>query len=243
MSIKQYHIDECESTNILLKAMSNEAELPDGFIVSADFQTGGRGQAGNSWESERAKNLLFSMLIYPHHIAIQEQFLISQITSLSIKKVLDNYTDVIKIKWPNDIYWRDQKIGGILIENSLFRNRIDKSILGIGLNINQEKFISDAPNPISLKQIIAKESDLALILENIRDAILEMYHRKISDEISKEYFNHLYRNDGYYHYFDVERDEHFIGKIIEVEKDGKLIIQDNEGGNRSFYFKEVEFMK
>ena len=151
-----FYIPQTISTNVLCWKMFKERDIPEGLVVVADYQTAGKGQAGNSWESARGKNLLFSIVLYPHHIPIEEQFLISQAVSVGIKNVLDTVSDDITIKWPNDMYWKDSKLAGILIETSLFRNIISKAVIGVGLNVNQTEFISDAPHPISLKQIAGK---------------------------------------------------------------------------------------
>ena len=136
-------------------------------LVSAEEQTAGRGQQGNSWEAEKGKNLLFSLRIHPHTIEAAQQFILSQALALSLKRTPDDYTSDTSIKWPNDIYWKDKKIAGILIENELTGKQITSSVLGVGLNINQTVFHSDAPNPVSLAQIIGHEEERQLILESI----------------------------------------------------------------------------
>ena len=143
-------LDETESTNSYLKKVVKEERPEEGTLVIADFQTGGRGQMGNSWFSSKGDNLLFSLLVYPAQVKANEQFIISRIASLAIKNTLDLFIDDIRIKWPNDIYWQDKKIAGILIENDLQGDVIDNSVIGIGLNINQEKFPAELPNLVSL---------------------------------------------------------------------------------------------
>lgn len=236
-----YYSENTESTNSLLKELSLKEKLPEGYLVYTDFQTAGKGQPGNSWESENGKNLLFSILIYPHNILITEQFILSQITSLAIKKVLDNYTGDITIKWPNDIYWKEKKICGILIENSLLRDKIDKCIIGIGLNINQEIFTSNAPNPVSLKQITGKETDRDKILQNIHHQLITLYKNTDIENIQKEYHHNLYRNEGFHPYTDATTKENFLARIEKVEPDGKLILITEIGERKEYYFKEVIF--
>ena len=142
--------------------------LREGYIVHTDFQTEGKGQRTNSWESAKDKNLLFSLLLKPLHTPISEQFRISQLCSNGIIYVLRNListeTNLFTIKWPNDIYWKNKKLGGILIENNLQGNKIKNSTLGIGLNINQTEFPLDIPNPISLKQITGKDYNITELL-------------------------------------------------------------------------------
>jgi len=232
-------IKQTNSTNDLLNEMNRLHNLPEGFMLYTDFQHSGRGQQGNSWESENKKNLLFSMLLYPTHIPIQEQFLISQIVSIGIKKTLDKYVENISIKWPNDIYWNDEKIAGILIENSLQGASIKDSIVGIGLNVNQEKF-ENAPNPISLKQIIGKNISRKQMLKEIKENIFDVYSNWTAGQIRSEYVKMMYRNNGYFPY-SVEN-ENFEAKIIAVQSDGRLDLEESSGKIRSFYFKEVRFL-
>jgi BirA family biotin operon repressor/biotin-[acetyl-CoA-carboxylase] ligase len=142
--MKSMYLRETRSTNLVLKEMLREYELPEGFVLRTDFQSAGKGQPGNSWESEKGKNLLFSVLLYPQHIAIDQQFILSQLVSVAILRTLNSFCAGFSIKWPNDIYFGDKKIGGILIENSLQGSKLNTSIVGIGLNINQKTFRSDA---------------------------------------------------------------------------------------------------
>lgn len=161
------HINETNSTNNYLQSLCSEQKVEELTVVVADFQTSGRGQRGNSWESAPGKNLLFSTVIFPEFLEARRQFLISQVISLAIKEELDTYTSDISIKWPNDIYWKEKKICGMLIENDLMGRNINQSIAGIGININQEIFHSSAPNPVSLLQITGEEHDLFKTLKNI----------------------------------------------------------------------------
>src|SRR5690554_2262357 len=136
---KIVRLDEVESTNLYLRQLVREEHPEEGSVVIADYQTGGRGQMGNSWLSAKGENLLFSLLIYPRGVKANEQFIISRIASLAVKNTLDQFTDDIRIKWPNDIYWKDKKIAGILIENDISGRVITNSIIGIGININQDR--------------------------------------------------------------------------------------------------------
>ena len=113
------HLKETDSTNNTLNELSCREKLPEGYIVYTDYQTSGKGQTGNSWHSEWGENALFSLLLYPRHIHLAEHFILSQLIGIAVKKALDQYTADITIKWPNDIYWKDRKIAGILIENTV----------------------------------------------------------------------------------------------------------------------------
>jgi len=136
-----YH-ESIHSTNSLMyDEVSNTPDLNEGYVIRTDYQTSGRGQIGNTWESKSGKNLL-----------AEDQFLVSKIICLSLVELLNEYDlEKVRIKWPNDIYVGDKKIAGILIQNMLQGKQIKASIIGIGLNVNQEFFESEAPNPTSLK--------------------------------------------------------------------------------------------
>ena len=156
------HLNETHSTNSYLRELiMREKEQPEGTVVITDYQTAGRGQKGNSWESERGKNLTFSILLHPNHIPPGKQFILSQLISIAIVGVLKEYDRHFTIKWPNDIYWKEKKIAGMLIEVDLTGSSLSNAIIGIGININQRHFKSDAPNPVSLTQITGKEHNLS----------------------------------------------------------------------------------
>lgn len=234
-----FYTKQTGSTNNLLNKMARLYELPEGFVVYTDFQESGRGQQGNSWESEREKNLLFSMLLYPEHIPIHEQFIISQIASIGIKHVLDQYIENVTIKWPNDIYWNDKKLAGMLIENSLKGANIKDSIVGIGVNINQEKF-EHSPNPISMKQITGETYSREKLQKEMTDSILDIYCNWDAERIRTVYMQMLYRKDAYHFY--KAQEETFEAKISAIQPDGRLDLDDRKGNRRSFYFKEVQFV-
>ncbi|KAA6312566.1 Bifunctional ligase/repressor BirA, partial [termite gut metagenome] len=142
-------LEETDSTSRYLTTLCEHNEVEEFTIVLSHFQTAGRGQREHSWKSEAGKNLLFSMALYPSFLEVRNQFLLSQIMSLSMKEGLGEFASGFSLKWPNDIYWEEKKIGGMLIENDLVGNRIRRSIVGIGININQEKFHPSLPNPVS----------------------------------------------------------------------------------------------
>lgn len=215
--------------------------MPEFFAVRTAFQKSGKGQIGNSWEAQRGKNLLFSMLLYPHHIAIHEQFVISQIVSVAIVKVLQTYNVESVIKWPNDIYVGDKKLGGILIENSLRGIKIDYTIIGIGLNINQIEFKSDAPNPISTFNILHKKIVLKSLFLKIMAEIKMLYLEADTARIKSEYIRFLYRKSDFYNY-KIPNGEQFEAEIHAIGNDGQLWLKKRNGEVVGFYFKEVEFV-
>ena len=237
------HISETNSTNNYLQSLCSKQKVEELTVVVADFQTSGRGQRGNSWESDSGKNLLFSIVIFPEFLEARRQFLISQIISLAIKEELDTYTTDISIKWPNDIYWKEKKICGILIENDLMGRNISQSIAGIGININQETFHSFAPNPVSLRQITGKEFDLFEILKNIVLRIQSYYSllkKGNTESIVCQYEMSLFRKEGMHRFKDANGE--FLARIIRVEPEGRLILEDEILNKRGYMFKEVEYL-
>jgi BirA family biotin operon repressor/biotin-[acetyl-CoA-carboxylase] ligase len=212
----------------------------------ADSQTKGKGQRGNSWESEAGKNLTFSIVLYPTALEARKQFCLSMLAALSCHEALDNYTNGFSIKWPNDIYWKDKKIGGILIENELEGEYIVQSIIGIGLNINQEVFYSDAPNPVSLKQILNVDIDIQEVMMKVVHGIVGGYRQLESNFVITQqaigtlYRKNLYRHKGLFPYRDAQGE--FMAEYQEIEPDGHLILKDEQGMLRRYAFKEVSFV-
>lgn len=242
-------LEETDSTNRYLNQICNEQPelVPEFTTVCARFQTAGKGQRGNSWESEKDKNLLFSVVIYPDFLEAKRQFILSQIVSLAIKEELDNWTRDISIKWPNDIYYKEKKICGILIENDLKGYYLGRCICGIGLNINQEHFFSDAPNPISLKQITGTEHDCKDLLARIIQRLQNYYYNlkshqfePFAEEINRRYADALFRRQGLHVYED--KQGQFRAKLLRVEPDGRFVLTDEHGAIRSYLFKEVQYI-
>ena len=234
------YIEQTESTNALVHKRLITENLPEMFVLQTGFQSSGKGQQGNSWESEIGKNLLFSLLLKPSFIAVDKQFIVSQMISLAIKKVLNQYADGFSIKWPNDIYWNDRKIAGILIENSLQGNKIKWMIVGVGLNVNQECFVSNAPNPVSLFNIVGKVLPTNEILENILTVFEQLYRINDIEIIRAEYIENLYRGSGF-HKFKADN-QVFDARITNVFTDGQLELETTNDEILKFYFKEVEFV-
>ena len=237
MEWKIIHITETDSTNRWLreyKLPTDESQQP--LVVWADYQTAGKGQGTNQWESERDKNLLFSILYHPQHILANRQFTISMAISLAIVDALEQQIGDVCIKWPNDIYWRNAKIGGILIENRLLGQTIKDSIIGVGLNVNQRLFKSDAPNPISLWQIHGHETDRDVLL----DTILQRFSYYNNKKLKQQYVGKLYRRKGFHPYCD--QDGTFMAEFKDVEDDGHIILCREDGSLSRCAFKEVQFI-
>ena len=240
MEMKIVHIDETDSTNRWLKELPSTQDM----VVWTNYQTAGRGCGTNTWESERGKNLLFSILCHPDWIKANRQFLISMSVSVSIARVVEQHTKntskhSVSIKWPNDIYVDDNKICGILIENKLQGSHIKESIIGIGLNVNQEVFRSNAPNPVSLIQLLQKKLDCEQLLQEILTQFSELMNPENEVSVKEEYRRRLYRGKGYHTYRDAKGE--FSARIVSVEDDGHLLLRLPDEQERRYAFKEVQF--
>jgi BirA family biotin operon repressor/biotin-[acetyl-CoA-carboxylase] ligase len=223
--------------------ISETEDIPSGSIVLADYQTEGRGQTGNSWESESGQNLMFSVLFRPVNIPANMPFVISETASLSVKYTLDKYISDISVKWPNDIYYKDMKISGILIENTITRSKISKSIIGIGVNVNQRTFGPNIPNPVSMAQATGCIFDRMAVLEDFRHIFAgqsERLNRDCYDSIHNDYLNAVYRKAGYCKYACGR--EIFRAKIYDIEPDGHLILERTDGVRSRYAFKEVTYV-
>ena len=237
------HLEETDSTINYLQALCKRQEVEEFTTVVADYQSAGRGQKGNSWEAEADKNLLFSFVLYPTFLEANRQFLLSQVISLAIKEELESYADGFSIKWPNDIYWREKKICGMLIENDLTGRFISQSIAGVGININQERFLSPAPNPVSLRMITRREHGIQAIAESVMKRIVDYYAALRSGKesfIAERYREALFRNKGLHPYRD--GNGRFLARLARIEPGGRLILEDEKRKERGYMFKEVEYI-
>lgn len=235
--------EKLTSTNTYASELLKSEEVREGTIVKASFQSAGRGQAGNGWESEAGKNLLISIILYPKAISPCDQFLISMAISLGISDFLGKEIEGCTIKWPNDIYVKNDKIAGILIENSVMDNTLVSSVAGIGLNINQHRFTGNAPNPVSMGRITGREYDIDLCLTQLADAIDKRYKSLIKGEhelIRNDYKSRLYRINEWFSFRDQEKT--FTGRIVSVSEAGMLGIETPEGNLKEFAFKEIDFI-
>ena len=233
MKWKIVHIDETDSTNRWLKDHGEGT-----MVVATDYQSAGKGCGSNSWESERGKNLTFSMLIHLDGIAAREQFRITEVVSVALWRTLQPYIyNKVEIKWPNDIYVGDRKLCGILIENRLQGNVIVDCIIGIGLNVNQRTFLSDAPNPVSMYQLTGQELDRDELLMAFIENLDQEWQNKTN---GSEYRELLYRKgkDGLYE----DKTGRFVARLADVLPDGRLLLVDEAGKERTYAFKEVSFI-
>ena len=242
-STRVIFLPETDSTNSFLRNY-RQADGERITVVWTDFQTAGRGCGTNTWESEAGKNLTLSMLLRPEGVAARDQFIVSMANAMALKETLDAYTDGITIKWPNDIYWHDGKLCGTLIETTLRGSHIGSFIVGTGINVNQRVFRSDAPNPVSLCQILGHEVDREQLLRRLTDATSQ-YINKVEqgswNDIRTRYRAALYRRNEVHPYRLTDGTVASL-LLIDVEDDGHLLLAPPDGGGLlRFGFKEVQF--
>lgn len=236
------NLPKCHSTNAIAADLIAREQVPEGTLVTTEHQTAGRGQRGNSWETAAGKNLTFSLILKPSFLQVEEQFYLSIITSLAIYDLLTELLPSgLAVKWPNDLYYIQRKLGGILIENTLKNTSISWSVLGIGLNINQKVF--QTPTATSLALVTGEEFSRSTLLEKLLSHLEKRYlqlRRGLRQDLRKEYLSRLYWL-GEKHTFRSDGLE-FPGKIIGVDQGGRLALQQEGEGLRYFRMKEIEFV-
>ena len=223
-------IEQTNSTNTLLKELIAKGQEPD--FIYAGYQTAGRGQTGNSWESEKGKNLICSILLPPN----KNLYFLNIAVSVAILRLFD---EPLTIKWPNDIYWKDKKLAGILLENAIIGNEVKYTIAGIGLNVNQTEFVSDAPNPVSLKQISGKEYAIDSLMQDLLEAVHTVLNEP-EEAVWSEYKAHLYRREGYWPFAD--QNGTFEAQIKDVLPSGEIVLRDKNGQLHTYGFKQIKYI-
>jgi BirA family biotin operon repressor/biotin-[acetyl-CoA-carboxylase] ligase len=237
------HKSKVTSTNDELKTLMSSNGLEEYDVLSSDYQSTGKGQRGNTWESNSGENILMSLLLAPHFLQPQKQFYISKAVSIAIAEVLSHYVKGVSVKWPNDIYVGEKKIAGILVENVIKGSEIQSSIVGMGININQIDFSENLPNPTSIQKITGNEYVVREIAQEIVEAIKRSYtllKEGNSALIDKDYLHRLYRRDGIWSFRDNEGE--FSSPIVRVEVEGAIVLMRN-GAEKSYWFKEVKFVR
>ncbi len=225
------------STNTYVAA--NAPSLSHGDIVMAFEQTAGRGQRGNSWEADPGMNLTLSMLLRPERVEAARQFDISRAVALGTADMLQKLLDKeVLIKWPNDIYVGDRKIAGILIENTITGRLINRSIAGIGVNINQTIFRSDAPNPVSVSQLTGLSYDLEPLARALGELILNALALPVK-ELRRRYDSRLWRREGFHPYRDNLTGSDISARLTSIGPMGHLTLTTPDGIPHTYAFKEV----
>ena len=233
-------VPECHSTNSLALELCQQSCPVEGTLVITNRQTSGRGQRGNSWESESGSNLTFSYILKPTFLAIKDQFLLSIVTSLAIHDYLkETFRISIHIKWPNDILINGLKICGILIENQLMGDQFSDVVVGIGLNINQRDFHSRTAT--SLSRETGKVYDLQEILEGLLSFLEARYFQLRQGKVQQlqnDYLKGLYRVNETHTF--TSAGQQFEGEILGVDSYGKLRVKI-QGHEKTFGVKEISF--
>jgi BirA family biotin operon repressor/biotin-[acetyl-CoA-carboxylase] ligase len=234
------HLQEVSSTNNYLKELSKEKELEEGTVILADYQTAGRGRGTNTWLADSGKSITMSVYIRPllkagHH------FMLNEMLSVALVDVLASQGIYAMIKWPNDIYIADRKVAGLLIENVLHGDTISGSVLGIGLNVNQQKFPKELTNPVSMAQVLER----SLVLPELTETILACITRRYEilktgnmNQLHTEYSAHLYKR-GEWISFD-SKEQKVEGILFNVFQSGELCVRLNNGALQSYLYDEVQ---
>lgn len=239
--MKIERLPQAESTNTLMR--DNAARYAHGDVLIVDKQTAGRGQRGNSWEAEPGKNLTFSLMLRPGNVPPAQAYSLSMAVSLGVVDALRKLTALpVMIKWPNDIYVGNRKLAGILIENSFGADAINNCVVGMGININQTRFMSDAPNPVSLAMLCDRDFDLDLVLKTVVESVLaEVEVIDVEDfdavALTHRYRHYLWRGTGVWPWRDMVRGEDIDAAIASVAPSGHLTLATNPP--RTYAFKEL----
>ena len=231
----------------ILSSTNDEATKPayhEGDIIWAESQSAGRGQRGHTWESRKGENLTFSIIFEPCFLLPQDQFMLLRVIALGMVDALAQYGIKAQIKWTNDIYVGNKKLVGILMEHKLQGSQIGRAIAGIGLNVNQQSFSPNLPNPTSMSIELGQELDREQVLQTLFESLMsryEMLRHNRRESLCEDYNSLLYRRDEW-HTYALADGTRFEGRIIGVAEQGELRIETKEGKIEQFLFKEVEFL-
>ena len=239
MDFEIHEYEETVSTNTLAEQLPFH-ELQDKQVILTYRQTQGRGQLGNKWESAPEKNISMTIVLKPERLEAGKQFAVSMVIALGCLDFISRYVKNGFVKWPNDVYVGDRKIAGILIEHRICGMYIQGSLCGIGVNINQEEFYSDAPNPVSLRQLTGREKPLKEALTELLSCIGIRYRQILNYELlEKDFRQYMYRGTGIYEWED--SNGLFRATVEGVDEYGQLVLKDEKGQQRIYGFKEVKY--
>ncbi len=235
------YMPSCHSTNDIALQMLKKPDTREGLVLITDHQTNGRGQRGNNWESDSGSNLTLSIILKPNFLQASDQFYLNMVASLAVRRMVDYFVNGqdVKVKWPNDVLLNEKKVAGILIENTLQRSSIQWSVVGMGINVNQQGLSLEKAT--SLFEVTKSMNSLPELFEKLIES-LEYYYLKLKsgkrEELKEEYLQHLF---GFQEFRKYRTEYLFNGKIIDVEETGRLVMETTKG-LQSFDFKEVEFL-
>lgn len=247
---KVIHLEATPSTNAYARQLLADGQLlPELTLVYADAQTAGRGQKGNRWESEPLRNVTFSLVCHPDFVPPARQFALSEAIALAVAEGCEAVCPELRagggvaVKWPNDIYLGDRKLSGTLIECDITGENLANCVIGTGVNVNQTRFLGDAPNPVSLKQACGRDLSTEAVLRAVCRRFEDYYNRLAQgrgEEVHGEYMRRLYRREGFHEFEDA--DGRFRAAIEGVAPTGHLLLRRDDGARRRYEFKEVRFV-
>ena len=236
-----FFLPKCHSTNDIAAELYEKGLMSPGAVIITDHQLSGKGQRGNRWVSEPGQNLTFSFVLVPDFLKPEQNFYLNMVTSLALTDLLLDLGDLFSIKWPNDLYFREKKVGGILIENTILSGKISSSVIGIGLNVNQTAF-PGLVNAISLKQIFTKSFDLNDILNTLLRCLDNRWrslYRNQYENLKSDYLNRLF---GYQKMLKFRvGDRNIKGFLVGIDPVGRLVVR-MEGEEKKFTFQEIKFL-
>ena len=237
-------LSSVDSTNNYTAKLVKETKISFGTVIMADFQTHGKGQRSSFWESENGLNLLISIYFDSSFLNSENIFFLSKAIALAIRECIEKITGIKgSIKWPNDILINGSKIAGVLIENQWKNDKLFSSIIGIGLNVNQGIF-SIEENVTSLKNLTSKVYNLNSILKSICSSLeIQLTRLRNFDffEIDRQYHSFLFNYNKWSNY--KKNKINFKGKLIKVDSFGKMVLELENGGQKSFGIKEISLLK
>lgn len=236
-----YFLPICESTNSEAHQLLIKNGATEGCTVVAAQQTRGRGQRGNSWEAEPGKNVTLSVILSPSFLVARQQFYLNMAVSLAVLDLLSEQgLQEAQVKWPNDLYFQDKKLGGILIENSINSYKLQHSIIGIGLNVNQLQF--KYPTATSMASVLGRELEVEEVTVRLLELLEKRYLQLRNGHTSllrHTYLQALYRYQEVHSY--IADEQQVQGQIVGVDEDGRLAVEiENE--LRYFNFKEISYI-
>lgn len=245
-----YPTEEVASTYTYLSELKEtHPDLPSGSYVTVAYQTAGRGQRGNSWFASPGASLIPSFLISETGLKATEGWAVSEWVALSLHRAVCLFlphSEALRIKWPNDLYYKNSKLAGILIAHTLKADTIDYSVVGVGLNVNEAHFPEEVPNPVSLYQIVGAKVPLESAEQAFKQQLIALFPLLQTAEgraqLHENYLHNLYRLGQKGSFRDVATGEPFDGTIIGVAPSGRLLLTDSSGAERSFVFKEVAYL-
>lgn len=239
------HLKRVNSTNAYASDLVSKSKPIEGSVISASFQFNGKGQIGRSWQSEANKNILCSIVLHPNFLNVIDQMVMNMSVALALHDFISSIVDdPVFIKWPNDIYIKNKKVAGILIQNTIRGKKLDTSIVGTGININQKDFPEEIPNPTSVSLSIGKNV-------NLDDAYLYWFYflekryeaLKFIDfyKVLQEYNSKLYLKDDISSFVKIENKKNFLGTIKGADLKGRLHILTEHKELLKFNFREIKY--